>query len=175
MKNILAWVASCFVFTSHAQDVDSTQKKLHYVGSIHISFVYGFCAPAVFGELGLMVNRKATARHHFVGRAAFASIETNRWMRHFDDKAARVVAPKAGIWWSAATSGLGIGLSAINYINIDEPKSLLVFRPEAGLAMGHVMLTYGYNMASRRNLADVCTLNHQLSLKLAIGLIDLTR
>lgn len=175
MKNILLLVASFLAFTSHAQDADSTHKNLRYAGSIHISFVYGFCAPTAFGELGLMLNRKATARHHFVGRAASASIETNRWMRHFDDKATRVFAPKAGIWWSAATSGLGIGLSAINYINIDEPMSVLAFRPEAGLAMGHVMLTYGYNMANRRSLAEVGTLHHQVSLKLAIGLIDLSR
>lgn len=175
MKNIFLLAASCLTFASHAQNADSTNKKPRYTGPVYISFVYGFCAPALFGDIGLMINRKATARHHFVGRAAFAAIETNRWIRHFDEKAARIFAPKAGIWWSAATSGLGIGLSALNYINVDEPKSLFVFRPEAGLTMGHVMLTYGYNMASRRALAEVGVLHHQVSLKIAIGLIDLTR
>lgn len=177
MKNILTIALTSLLFAAHAQGADSKLKNsiLHNVGSIHLSLLCGGYAPTGFSEIGLMVNRKAAARHHFAGRAAYASVESNRWMRRFNNRMETVFAPKAGIWWSAATSGLGVGASLVNYINVEQPKSVWAFRPEAGLAMGHVIIAYSYNMASREKLHMVNTHVHQFSVKLVIGLIRLSK
>lgn len=136
-----------FGFTQSFAQTDSLEIKVFknqraFTDSLRLNYPHTYSnRPAVllgynlghssYGELGFALH---STFHHMLFVTKFIGSEFRMGGSDF------IIGPKLGFYYGM---GIGIGLNAIYYTNLEEGS--LVFRPEIGTTVAGVKIFYGYN------------------------------
>lgn len=115
---------------------------------------------SVLLDLGLSLNEYGRVGYHPFAKAVYISSEIV-----FQSKL--IIGPKIGIYVGGGSGGMAMGLMLIDYT--DFKNSTYYFRPEIGMGVMMVKLTYGYNI--RLNKTDPFNVNrHNFSINILFSL-----
>ena len=117
-----------------AQPNDTT-LRIHSENQFSLLTSAGFSRSA-FVEVGFAYNSFSLTGHHPFAANFYISNEL-----HFRDRL--TIAPKAGLWFSGGSGGIVFGSSLLYYTDLGSGS--FVFRPEIGIGVRGVKVTYGYN------------------------------
>ncbi len=121
---------------SHAQDSSHAYHHHYFDQKKKISLLAGYNgANYQFAEIGLALNTYGVNGHHPMAWAMFVSDE-------IEVRENPVMGFKAGAWVSG---GFLLGSSLVYYTDFNEGS--LRFRPEIGVGIYQLKVSYGYNFA----------------------------
>ena len=126
----------CVIVTnlSHGQSIDTT---LHSYSENQFSLLTSAgLSRSVFVEVGFAFNSFSLQGYHSFAANFYISNEL-----HVRDRIA--IAPKVGAWVSGGSGGIVLGSSLLYYTDFDSGS--FVFRPEIGIGVRGIKMTYGYN------------------------------
>ncbi len=136
-----------------AQTNDTT-RRLHTENQFSLLTSAGYNR-SVFVEIGFAFNSFSRTGSHPFAANFYISNEL-----HFRERI--TIAPKAGLWFSGGASGIVLGSSLLYYT--DFSSGAFVFRPEIGIGVWGIKMTYGYNkQISNEEFKSVSTNVFQLT------------
>lgn len=138
MKTTFFFINLFLATQAFSQTDTVVQQK--YIPSVsqHVSILAGYSFWHYHNiEIGVASNTFSTVGHHAYTSAYYVSSEV------FIDRNP-IIGPKIGGWISGGVGAMALGGSLIYYTDFDQ--GTLRLRPEIGMGIGAVKLTYGYNI-----------------------------
>lgn len=148
----------CFVAAT-AQEKDSSIRHQPYSRKLTSEWVAvaGFNSGYSFlFDLGFGKNEYGVDGHHPIARGYTVGAEIQ--YRHHD----RLFGPKISVYAMGGMAAGAIGFNLIHYTNFK--KTSLVFRPEYGIGVERLKLTYGYNFRLSKRDNFISLNSHLVSL-----------